>query len=239
MALDVTLPLDYQNYTVSFTAGNGTQCKILVDKNPPVVMAAITGETALPGAASPRQRIYTGGAGVIDGSIASSDGTARSVLVYEGVETSVFANLGAPTITGQNVLNRTAGSFITDGYKIGDQVMGFGHATAANDGVGVVVTAVAAITLTVNGVPFTNETMPSTYRLFRTVQKTRIGIPLNSGNTDSAPSLPLFGGGQSQDKSVDTSGASPGAVGALIVGMQAAVSVLPAEVNVQAKAARY
>jgi len=81
--------------------------------------------------------------------------------------------------------------------------------------------------------------MSATYRLFRTVQKTRIGIPLNSGNSDSAPSIPLFGSGQTQDKSVDASGVSLGASGALIVGMQAAISVLPAQVYVTAKAARY
>jgi len=202
-------------------------------------MAPVSGETALPGEATVRQRVYTGGVRVIDGSICSSDGTTRSLLVYEGVETTLFANMGAPTITGQNVINRTAGSFIAEGYKAGDQVMGFGHATASNDGEAVIVTAVAASTLTVNGTPFTNETIASTYRLFRTVQKTRIGIPFNSGNTDSAPSVLLFGASQTRDKSVDTSGVSLGSTGALIVGMQAAISALPAQVYVQAKAARY
>jgi len=239
MANDVTLPLDYQNYMCGFVTSNGTQCKILVDKNAPAVMALVTGETALPGEASVRQRIYTGGVRVIDGTISSTDGTARSLLVFEGVETTLFTNMGVPTITGQNVITRTVGSNITDGYRVGDSLMGFGHTTAANDGVATVLTAVTATTLTVNGTPWTNETIASTYRLFRVIQRTRIAVALNSGNTDSAPNVAMFGSSQTQDKTMDTTGTSLGATGALIVGMQAAISALPAQILVQCKAARY
>jgi hypothetical protein len=240
MAIDVTLPLDYQNYAASFTTTNGTQCKILVDKNPPSVMATITNENPLPNEPSVRQRVYTGGVRVIDGTVSSTDGTARSLLVYEGIETTLFANMGAPTITGTNALNRTAGSFVTDGYSAGDQVMLFGDTVnAANNGAALIVTAVASGALTFNGTLLTNETCAAGLRVFRTLQRTRVPVAINSGNTDTAPSVTLFGGAQSQDKTVDTSGISLGNTGALIVGMLAAISALPAQVMVQAKAARY
>lgn len=237
--IDAQLPGQWQGSEVSFVAANGTQAKILCDVAPPMVVPAIAGEVQLPGESTVRQRIRTGGQRIIDGAIAST-AAVNSILMYLGTLLSLYAGLGVPTITGTNTLNRTAGSFITDGWKVGDSLMGFGHLTPANDGVMAICTAVAAGALTFNGAPFTNENVPAGYRAFRVALKTRRGVPLNAGNTDAIPPVQLLGG--TQDPSAflppDT-GLSLGPNDALIVAMAAAVAALPAQVQAHAISVLY
>lgn len=239
--LDPSYGAYHRLWSCGFVAADGTQTKILVDETAAQVLAAISGETALPGEASVRQRILMGGCRVIDGSISSSDGTARSLLIYLGRVLSRTSDFGATlTVTGTNTFNRASGSFITDGWRTGDGVMPFGMTTAANNGVGGVVTSVTASALTVNGTPYTNETMPSTARLVRVSHRTRRGIPISSGNTDTAPAVALMGGTQDPaSAALPDTGYSLGAEDVLIVGMVAAVSALPANVQVHAVTARY
>lgn len=227
--------------TCGFVAADGVQAKILVDETAAQVLAVISGEAALPGEASVRQRVLMGGCRVIDGSVASTDGTARSLLIWLGRVLSRVSDFGATTtVTGTNTFNRATGSFVTDGWRTGDIVMPFGMTTAANNGVPGVVTTVTATTLVANGTPYTNETMPTTARLMRISQRTRRGIPISSGNTDSAPPVPLMGGAQDPAAAaLPDTGYSLGAEDVMIVGMVAAVSALPASVQVQAIAARY
>lgn len=240
--IDPQLPAMWQEYpSASFIAASGTQAKILVDVAPPIVVPAIPGETALPnGESAVRQRVRTGGQRIIDGSISSTDATPRSLLLYLASLLSLFANMGAPTVTGTNAINRTAGSFITDGWQVGDSAMGFGYTTAANNGVMAIVTAVTGSGLTFNGTPFTNETIPAGFRLFRVSQKTRKPIPANSGNTDILPPIPLLGGPQDPTALLGSDiGLSLGPNGALIAAMAASVSALPAQVQAHAISVLY
>lgn len=224
-----------------FVAADGTVSKILVDETPAQVLAVISGEAALPGEASVRQRILMGGCRVIDGSIQSSDGTNRSLYINFGHVASRVSDFGATTtVTATNTFNRATGSFITDEWRAGDLVIPFGMTTAANNGVVATVVTVTATTLVVNGTPYTNETMPTTARLIRATTRTRRSIPLNSGNADTVPAVALLGGSQDPAAAaLPDTGYSLGADDVIMVNMGAAVSALPASVQVHAIIARY
>lgn len=235
MAIDAQLPLQWMDYECVFTITNAALAKILVDAAPPRILAAITGELGAP------QRVLTGGQRVVDGGFASNDGTARDIYIYTGKQMSLYADMGAPTITGSNTINRTGGgSFITEGWQIGDAAMLFGATNTANNGLLLVITGVSASALTVNGVPLTNETLPVGARVIRVARRTTKNLPLNAGNTNGAPAIPLFGG--TQDPAAlpppDT-GMSLSKDGVIICAMTAAISALPAQVFCHAKAALY
>ncbi len=239
--IDAQMVGAWKEWGATFIAATGTLGKILCDVTPAAVAAAVTGETSLPGETQVRQRVRTGGQRIIDGVVSSTDGSARSMLFYIGTQMTKQADMGGTsTITGSNTFNRASGSFIADGWKVGDGVMPFDMATAANNGVLGIVTTVTSTTLVVNGTPYTNETMPAGSRIFRVELRTRKGIPINSGNTDSAPPVPVLGGSQdpSQLPPPDT-GISLGPDGALIAAMVAAVSALPAQVSVTGHSALY
>jgi len=245
MSLDIQLPLQYPTYKDNFTVTNGTLAKILVPALPAGVMTAISGETALPDESAVRQRVFTGGCRVIDATVASTDSVAKSMLLWYGTYTSINAatstvdGVSAMTslvITTQNTLTRGAGSYITDGWTVGDLVMLFGSSTTANNGVLGIVTGVTATVLTTNGTVWTNETVAANAQLYKVSRSHRIGIPLSSGDTDAAANVKLVN--NANDQSSDTTGVYLGPNEALICGMVAAVSALPAYVSVTAKVGR-
>jgi hypothetical protein len=239
--LDPSYGAYHRLWSCGFIAADGTANKILVDETPATVLAAISGETALPGESTVRQRVLMGGCRVIDGSIHSTDGTARSIYINLGRVLSRVSDFGGTTtVTGTNAFNRASGSFIVDGWRAGDIVLPFGMTTAANNGVSGIVTTITATVLTVNGTPYTNETMPATARLMRVSPRVRRGIPINSGNTDTAPAVALMGGLQDPaTPPLPDTGYSLGDADVMIIGMSAAVSALPAYIQVQAITARY
>jgi len=68
-----------------------------------------------------------------------------------------FEEIGNPatcTFATTSTITRSAGSFITDGYKVGGRVTRRAASVGGNNGT-TVLTAVAALTLTVTGTPFT------------------------------------------------------------------------------------
>ncbi len=239
--IDGTLPGYWNNNTVSFTAASTTSAKILVDVSPAQVVAAISGETALPGESTVRQRVLTGGCRVIDGKATSSDSVARALLVYEGVQTSLYANMGtvATTATTNSTITRTVGSFITDGFQIGDNIMVFGAVSAANNGMIAIVTGVAAGTLTLSGTTAISvaETQSAGFRIIRVGAAYRKPVAITAGTDGTTAPVPIIGG--TLDPRTDTTGISLGANGMLIVGMQATISALPAVVSVTANFGLY
>lgn len=235
MAIDGSLPINWANSTVSFTVTNATQAKVLVGPNPPLVVATISGETALPYETSVRQRIQQGGALVIDGLLTSTDGTARNLIIWTGNQTTLFANMGAPTITSTTTINRTVGSFVTDGYAVGDNIMIFGDTVqAANNGVSAIVTTVTATTLVCNGTPFTNETSAAGFYVARISQTTNKAVAASSGTNGTTAAVALIGGLLDPRTQNNPYGIELGASGLLIVGMAATISALPAQVSVSA-----
>jgi len=239
--LEGTLPGYWDGISAEFITNNGTQAKILADVTPARVMPAVSGETPRPGEPSVRQRVLTGGCRVLDLCAVSTDGTDRSVLIAEGVETTVYADMGTATTTAttNSTITRTSGSFITDGYKVGDCIMLFGAATDNNNGTYNIVTAVAAGSLTVSGttgIP-TAETQAAGFRILKMSRPIRFPVPANSGNTDTAPAKQLLG--SSQWPRLDSTGISLGAKSVLVASMVAAISALPAQVSVRGQRALY
>lgn len=239
--LDPSYGVYWRLWSCGFIAADSARSKILVDETAAQVLPAISGEIALPGEATVRQRILLGGCRVIDGSIYSTDATPRSIFINLGRVLSRTSDFGATlTVTGTNAFNRASGSFIVDGWRAGDVVVPFGMTTATNNGQGGIVTTVTATVLTVDGTPYTNETMPSTARLIRSPARTRRAVPANAGNADTTPAVALLGGTQDPASAVlpDT-GYSLGAEDVMLCAMAAAVSALPARVDVHAITARY
>jgi len=244
--IDPQLPGAWKLWTASFSTTNAALAKILADVTPGEVQAAITNENPVPGEQAVRQRVLTGGQRIFDGGIASTDGTNRSGVLYLGRQTSLFVNMGTVSTSGTNALNRSTGSFITDGYRIGDACMffgtlGVGIPTAANEGIqNLVVTGVTATVLTFSGTLLTSESMAAGFRVFRVARLTQRQVPLNAGNGDALPCVQLLGGSQQpQAFAAPDTGLSLGADEALIVAMTAAISALPAHVDWHAIAARY
>jgi len=236
--IDGTLPGYWKSWQASFTVTNSTRAKPLVDVTPAGVVAAVTGETALPnGETALRQRVLQGGCRVLDGMIASTDSAAKSLLIWNGTQLTKQADMGTASFATTATITRSAGSFLTDGWKIGDSVMPFDATTDANNGVMSVIIGVVAGTLTVNGTPFTTEAMPAGSRLCRVTRQTQKAVPANSGNADSTPAVSLLGG--AQDPALDTSGRSIGANDMIIVSLVAAASAVPAQIMVTANSGLY
>jgi hypothetical protein len=223
--IDAQLPGRWKEYVQSIVNANGTRGKILVDVAPPLIDPAVAGETAIPGETGVRQRIFTGGQRVIDGSISSGDGTARSARIWIARQTSLYANMGAPQIPTTTTITRTVGSFITDGYQIGDMIAMFGAATDTNNGLIQSLTAVAAATLTTNTTMTIETSPPSTLRIFRIALRTQRAVPASAGFLDATPPVVLLGGTQDPASAAQPDiGWSLSADGAIMVAVVAAVT---------------
>lgn len=227
MALDATLPQAWLDQSVSLTITNSTRAKVLFQKQ-------IAGGNLL------------GGFRIIDGQIASTDGAAKSLLFWQGQELTLEGATGTPTIGTTSTFTRGSGSFLTDGWRVGDTAMlvhgasGPYGGTAANYGTVVQLTAVAALTLTVNGTPLTVEAWQTGSRLVRVTQRTRLAIPANSGNADATPPVALMTGTQNPSSAAlpDTGWQfGPGSI--VLVSVVADVAALPARIDVSATAALY
>ena len=210
---------------VSFIAASLTNAKVLAD-------------------VSPASGNYLGGQRAYDIVATSTDSVDNALTVWEGVQATQQANMGTAAVTANTnaTATRTTGSFITDGWNVGEVAMLFGALTAANNGVPLIVTAVAAGTLTFSGVPsgFTAETETSSaFRLVRVARRAPIKVPANSGNaTGTSPSIPNVQiVGQGLDQTRDPLGIEIGANSLLIVAPYQAVSALPAVLQVSAHCA--
>jgi hypothetical protein len=238
--IDGTLPGYWIAKTSSLTLTNTTKCKILMDVTPAQVVAAVSGETAQPGESAVRQRVLTGGARIIDGKVTSTDAAAKSLKTYIGEQLTLYANMGTATTTATTnaTITRSTGSFITDGWIAGDQVMLDGAVSAANNGTVATITAVAATTLTLSGVTAVSvaETQGAGFRLIRLVQTGQIPVPANSGNSDSILPVKLFG--HANDVYNDL-GIQLGATNLLIGALVANASALPAAIQVSINAGLY
>lgn len=212
----------------SFIAANGTTAKILVEQIP---AAAANG--AIPW--------YYGGCTAIDLVASSSDSSPKDVLLYIGSLATAQGNATGALATTASTITRASGSFISDGYQVGDQVMIFApFGTAANsgvDGIQGTVTGVAALTLTVNGSPFGVLSLAAASRVFRMAPHLRATVAANAGTNGTVSSMGLLG--STVDGSVVKTELKLGPNNVLVAGMQTAVSALPAVISVNASIALY
>jgi len=120
---------------------------------------------------------------------ANSTGGTRTVDLMLGKVMTKGADMGAPAITGLNAMTRSAGSFLTDGWRIGQRLLLQGATTVANDALAVV-TAVAAGQLTFAAATFSvNEALPAAIELIRATQLHSTNVAVSSGFTDGSPSV--------------------------------------------------
>ena len=209
-----------------FIAANGTTAKILVDQFPAA-------------AATTTSPLFYGGCSVIDLKATSSDSAPKDILLWVG---ALLTTVGAATSTAAtttSTVTRALGSFLTDGWQIGEQVMLFGPVGSANasDGILAQVTGVAAGTLTVNGTPFSAGTLNAGTRIFKIGSDLRATLAALSGASSGVPSVGLLN--HVNDGSVIRYEQKLGLNEVLIGAMQSAVSALPCSVSLTGQIARY
>lgn len=216
---------------VSFIAANGIAAKIVVDTQPAQAAGTYTNQLG-------------GGCTVLDLITVSSDSVARDVAVALGI----VATTQSPSATGiiatpnSNTITRASGSFITDGFRVGDSVVVFAPASLAPntavDGIVATVTAVVDLSLTFNGTPFGVLTpFAAGTRIMRVAPAFVATIPASAGSSSSVPNENLLGNGL--DKAILRTELKLGATTALFVYPVVAVSALPASLSVSARIARY
>lgn len=209
---------------VGFTAANGTLAKVLAD-------------------VTPASGNYTGGQRVYDIIATSTSGADNSLIVWDGVQLSLYANMGVvnTTATTNATVTRTVGSYLTDGWKIGDSAMCFGSVGASNNGNVAIVTNVTALTLTFSGVPagFSANVEGVGFRLIRVTRRAWTLVPANSGDATSVsallPNVQLCA--SSNDLTLDSLGIELASNSLLLIACYQAVAALPAVIQVAAKAA--
>ncbi len=249
-------------YVTSIIAATGTRARMLVDQAPGGLRLPDSTLIETPGTAAPSGTpiVTRGGQRIIGGTIASTDGTARDVIVYRGqvLTTQSAGATGTLQAATTSSGTRATGSFVTDGWTAGDTMMVFGpgptvlggqgtpeHSSTptalASGGVAVQITAVTATTLTVNGTPFTVETWPGC-RLIRVAQVCRFTVAASAGNAAATPAVALLGNSNETDinsLAAADRGLSLGPSDVLIMATQAAVSALPARLDFNASALLY
>jgi len=155
--------------------------------------------------------------------VVSSDGSnAVSLIRYIGKPMTLQSNMGTGQYATTTTITRSSGSFITDGWLVGDKCIPIGSTTRANDKT-LTITAVAAGTLTFSETVST-ETFPAGLILYKAARITMSNIPISAGYSTSVSSVDCL---KDNDATRD---ASPnrymtiGALGALIFAANSAIA---------------
>lgn len=175
----------------TFIAADGVAAKLVVD----------TTAAQAPSSTLPR---LIGGCTIIDFTAASTDGSDREFIVWNGtVVTTVGGTTGTAAVATSSTITRATGSFITDGWVPGDLVMMFGVTTVGSaqarvagvDGVLGTITGVSATTLTVNGTPFTVNALATGVRICKMSYGARVKVSANAGTNGSSATQQMIGQG--------------------------------------------
>lgn len=214
----------------NFTATNTTVAKVVVDTYPAAIATTTTPQ-------------YYGGCTAIDLVATSTDSVARAVMVYDcAVSTTQDPTFTGVMTTTTSTIPRTTGSFVTDGWLVGDQVMTFSPSSvapnAAVDGIVCIVTAVTALGLTLNGTPIAALTLGAATRICKVRTVGRFPIAITAGTDGATANVNLIGS-TTLDKSLLTTEVKLGASNLIAIAMQATISALPAVVSIGATVARY
>jgi len=211
----------------TFTVTYGTRAKVLVDQ-----YANANASGSLPS--------YYGGCTVLDLVASSTDASNRDLEIYVATVLYTTGSSDSIAINGTNI-TRTTGSFLTDGFRVGDLFMAFAADNVSrngDDGILGIITAVAALQLDFNGTPYSNvgEHFNNGTRLCTVGLRLRAPIAANSGN-GTIPNVSLL------NNAMDTAQCrfeqKLGANNLLIGRMPVAVGALPATVTVVPTLARY
>lgn len=164
---------------VGFGNGTGTLLRVLVDgANYPANSAATP-------------PLY-GGATLIDLNATSTDASARDLLLYEGrTATTQGAGTTGALSTTLNTIVRAIGSWITDGWRVGQGVVlltPVGLAEDAQTGIFAVITGVTATTLTLATNALTvNAGLAAGTRVVRARPLGRTAVAIQQGTASGTP----------------------------------------------------
>lgn len=128
--------------------------------------------------------------------VAATDAGANTMILYHGEAMTLVANMGTGAFLNNggspDTITRTTGSFITDGWLVGDRFYVHGPTTLLN-GFFVTLTVVAALILTfVTGSTNTAENFPSGAIIYRLSQLHLTTLAANAGNAASTDALDLI-----------------------------------------------
>lgn len=129
-------------------------------------------------------------------SVASTDSGASTALLYYAKQMTLQSNMSSGVFVdgggGSDSITRTVGSFITDGWKIGDRLLVASPTTLANSFF-VTLTGVAALTLTfATSIVDTAENLPTGSIIYRLCQLHLTTLAANAGNAASTDALDLL-----------------------------------------------
>lgn len=126
----------------------------------------------------------------------SGDTAANTARLYVGRPLSLSASMGTGAFVdgggGSDTITRSSGSFVTDGWVVGDRLLAVNSTTLANDFL-TTLTAVASGTLTfATATVGTAENFAASTALYRVAQLGTFTIPASAGNDAAEPSVNLL-----------------------------------------------
>ena len=128
--------------------------------------------------------------------VANTDAGANTALLYYAKRLTLQSAMGTGTFVdgggGSDTITRTLGSFVTDGWLIGDRLLVSGPTTLANSFF-VTLTAVAALTLTfATATVNTAENLPTGAIIYKLCQLHLTTLAINAGNAAATDALDLL-----------------------------------------------
>jgi len=129
-------------------------------------------------------------------SVAATDAGANTAILYHAERMTLQASMGTGAFLNNggsdDTITRTTGSFITDGWLVGDRLLVAGPTTLANSFF-VTLTAVAALTLTfVTASTDTAEDFPTGAIIYRLAQMHLTTLAINAGNAAATDALDML-----------------------------------------------
>jgi hypothetical protein len=125
--------------------------------------------------------------------LATNEDADTDIQFYLGEKLTAQADMGTGSFVDNggsaDEITRTSGSFITDGWRVGNRLVVQGATTVAND-VEVIITGVTATTLTLStggGDVDTAEDLPTGAGLYRVTKLGYQDLPLGSGEPSVDP----------------------------------------------------
>lgn len=233
--LHAITPSGFQgNIGATFIAANSTVAKLIIDGSLyPASAATSTAPTCY------------GGGTIIDLVANSAEPSASKDIVFYGgvIATTQGGSTGAmaTTATSNGTITRSTGSFLTDGWFVGDLAMLFApYGTAPNaavDGILCNITSVTALTLTINGVPIAALSLATGTRICRVTPEFRATVAAGAGTSGALRGIPLLG--SSFDGSLIRTEKKFSSTEIYAAAMQSAASALPAYISINGQVAKY
>lgn len=176
-------------------------------------------------------------------SVAATDAGANTLLVYYADALTLESNMGTGAFVDNggsaDTITRGSGSFITDGWLVGDRLWVHAPTTLLN-GFFVTVTVVAALTLSfATGSTNTAENFPTGAIIYRLTQLHLTTLAANAGNAASTDALDALSGDFPAVDATPDRYITMGALDALVFSVGTAVGADPDRIDIFCAGADY